>query len=334
MAAACSRPSGPQLTHGKGRRALIGKGERALEDPSTPGARAPIYLSPSESVNLLPFLLAVQHGTVPPSIVRSNRSLANVVPSGACPEPTDTTYTGPAPISPGTRARLCTTLQQLYPGGTEALGGLPMSLALRGPASRVIPLPLTQSGTGEACAWWTVDVPPGQYAVTAKFDPGSATPSRATEYLPSAASGQLIVTGSNSNPLNTTPPSTPLRGGSPLALGSVEPPPAPVGQPAPNAITQLQTEAQGQAQAQSQSQAQAASQVQPGFMVQRRSQEQVATQRAQLGQTQLEPMLASRRHPPATIAVQLIAASLLVGLGIIVRRPAVAVARTRRRRRG
>ena len=59
---------------------------------------------------------------------------------------------------------------------------------------------------------------------------------------------------------------------------------------------------------------QATTQIQPGFMVQRRTQQQVATQTAQLGQTQqAESLLAVRRQPSLPqVMVGLIAGSLLL----------------------
>jgi hypothetical protein len=256
------------------------------------------------------------------------------IPNGFCPLPTTTTYTGTPRTSAGATVNLCATIEHVYPGGSLALVGMPATFTLAGPVSVTVPGIAHTLGDGTGCLPWTATIPPGTYSVTAAYDPAAAH--RAAQYLPSRGEGSLIVT-----PKPTLPrPSNALPGVAPFAaLGPPEPPAAlqqPIAQPVPNAASQLQAEvqAQAQAQAQSQGQAQAASQAQPGLMVQRRTQEQVATQTAPLGQTQSGPLLAVRHQPRSPAAgVELIVGSMLLALGFVARRPATAIARLRQRTR-
>jgi len=253
------------------------------------------------------------------------------VPDAACPLSTATTYSSPTPVvAQRSAAVLCATLQQLYPGGTINLPGMPISFSLVGPTSITVPVRATTLGNRStpqpSCVTWPADVPAGQYTVAANFDPTAAH--REAQYRGSDGTGTLVVLGR-----------TQAQVGSPRGFVPpvVQPAPPANGPPASDlssassgqseAVTQAQVQAQAQAQSQAQSQAgtQSVAQAQPGIMVQRERQAQVATAQEQLAQPgkQSQSLLAARRTP-----VPVVAAGLMMGFGLLARRPRRAMARS------
>lgn len=256
-----------------------------------------------------------------------------VIPSGACPLPTQTTYASPTASVPiGGVAQLCATLQQLYPCGTLGLPDLPVSFNLAGPVSIAVPGAATTTGTRfsttPGCLAWPAAVPPGRYTVSANFDPAAA--GRTAQYLPSSGQGTLTVTA-----LPTATTQGVIRDG--LGVPPLPPPGTPLvaapPQPVPYSEAALTEQTQAQAQGQAQAQAQSVAQTQPGMMVQQRTRQQVAAQTARRTSAQAQPLLATRRqHSPLAPAAELIAGALMLCLGLISRRPATARAEARARR--
>jgi hypothetical protein len=113
---------------------------------------------------------------------------------------------------------------------------------------------------------------------------------------------------------------------------ALNPPPGrPLSQPDTSSQAQASEEVQAQAQSNAQSQAASQSQLQPGVMVQRQRQQQVATQTSLLPQAERGPLATRLALQSRSATVQLVVAALLLGLGLAVRRPAVQLARWRRR---
>ena len=254
------------------------------------------------------------------------------IPNGFCPLPTTTTYTGATRALPGAVVDLCATITHIYPGGGIPLAQMPAHFALSGPQSIAVPGVAVTGGAGGGCVAWRADVPAGRYTISAAFDPAAAH--RAPQYLPSRGEGTLVV----------LPVVGPAVSGNAVDTGAAavavpppaEPPPAPQPGPGPQAqgAPGFQAQAEAQAQSQAQGQAQSVAQTQPGMMVQQRTREQVAAQTARRSSAQAEPLLATRRqHAPLAPAVELIAGALMLCLGVIARRPALARARRRRPRR-
>ena len=259
------------------------------------------------------------------------------IPQSGCPMPTATTYAASSTpgVVVGGAVQLCATLRQLYPGGSLNLRGLPVSFTLSGPASVTVPGWATTGGdrttSSPGCTSWSAAVPPGTYRVTAHFDPVAAQ--RTEQYLPSAATGTLVVAA----------PASPLLTG-PSTGALLQPPPPPnqpldesaagaPAQPAPYSQVQAAEQAEAQAQSQSQAQAQSVAQAQPGVMVQRRTRQQVAAQTVRQGPAQTETLLATRRRQsPPELAFEFAAGALLLLVGVIARRPAPSFAEVRRRR--
>lgn len=239
------------------------------------------------------------------------------IPDGYCPFPSrvsiaDQTVVAGAPVD------ACGVLRKANPSPGAELAHEPLSLAL-GIAG------VGQAMTdvdGRACITTRAPATPGAYPLRATFA-GSRS------YLPSQGVATLTVVAGPTGPTfaRASGVNLPPRAS---ALGSPLEPPAQPPQPAGDA--QLQLQAVPQAQTQAQAQSQSVTQVQPGVMVQQRTREQVATQTARHAAAQDNAMLATRRErSPVAPAVELIVGALMLCLGLLARRPALARARARRR---
>jgi hypothetical protein len=241
--------------------------------------------------------------------------VAYAIPDGVCPIPTRTTYLGSTPSAHGDQTQhFCAQLRRR--GTLGPIADRPMVFSIGGDRLGTG----TTDSAGIACIDERVSPAAGVRPVLARFLGD-------TQYLPSQDSGVFGV------PAVAALPPVVLGGlagqGPPTSAGSSSQT-APVSETAPQAELQSQAQANAQAQAQSQaqSQANAMSQVQPGMMVERRSQQQVARQVAGVVQGQGHSLQATRlRQSPA----QVILVGVLLGFGWLLRRPAASVALARRR---
>jgi hypothetical protein len=260
----------------------------------------------------------------------TNNLSAFAIPDAFCPWPTSTQYRGPFLVRSGTTIDMCAALQQRGQG--TPISGLPLDFQLDGRD-----VGQARTGTvapGATCKPTLVNLPPGTYSVQVSFAGDH-------EYYSSEDSQTLTV---------WAPTGALQQGALPLLSGLLLPPPPPLPpgnvpeiNPAPGAATQLSSapgaaqEAQLQqlTQAQSQGQAQASTQLQPGLMMQRQRQEQVATQTSHQGPTLVQPMLASRRlaSPSIVSVVEIATGTLMLGIALLRRRPALRIARIQGERR-
>jgi hypothetical protein len=242
-------------------------------------------------------------------------------PEAVCPFPTKLAYVPATVAKPGAPVDLCFTLSGNLDGRWDKLPGQPVTVMVSG--SSVGQAVTNQSG--QACVATTAPFSGGAVRVQGKFAGTNA-------WLPSSADGSFLVPATN--PVYTTigfgllPP--PSLGGLPAPQPGTAPQPnsAPGSEPAGSAS--VQTEAQAQAQSQSQAQAQSVAQVQPGVMVQRQKRTQVATQEQSVGaQTAYQSSALRRTKSSPVVAVAM--GLMMLGLGLVARRPRWALARRHRR---
>ncbi|MHB8718994.1 MAG: hypothetical protein ACYDAC_08910 [Candidatus Dormibacteria bacterium] len=235
----------------------------------------------------------------------------------ACPLPTALAASPPVVLSGGTPSpQVCATVSLVGPG--SPIASLPLQFTVDGQHVA----DALSSVAGHACAPAPPALAVGRHSVVVSWAGGS-------DYLPSAATTAITVL-----------PVVSLAALSPAARNAVAPEATPLRGSGLASLTQgpPQTGSEiEQAQAiQSQANSQTQLTVQPGMMVQRRQQEQVAAQRVGISNDiQAEQMLAVRHRgvPAVVVAAGQVGAGLLLGLALLVRQPMVRVARSRRRAR-
>ncbi len=233
-----------------------------------------------------------------------------------CPFPTRLTYNGPTIVKPGAPVELCFTLDAALAGQWQSLNGQPINVQIGGAdAGRVVTDP-----SGRACLASNAPVAPGSVSVQGQF-PGT------NAYLPSTAGGSLLVlpTGAGLTIPGLFLPETPAGPPPPEPASGPQPNPAPGNEPVPSSATQM--EAQMQAQSQAQSQTQSVAQAQPGLVVQRRRQEQVAVQQQQAAQAEYQAVGVRRATPAPLAAIAAGMMMFMLGVGWVARRPRWALAR-------
>jgi len=239
-------------------------------------------------------------------------------PGGKCPLPTFTTYLSPHSVPLSGITSFCASTVVHFLEGYKALpAGLPVTFTT---GTRPLGVGYTTGGPDVCTPPMPNPLPLGAFIVTASFAGTDA-------YLPSSGSG-LVVSGTGL-PVAAQNPALPagVPSGQAPPGGPAQPVPAPQASGAEQAQAQAQSDAQAQAQAQSQSQAQGVAQLQPGVMVQRQKQNQIATQRQGTGmQAELHASAIRRTTPAPLVAVAF--GALMLGFGWMARRPRWALARS------
>jgi len=243
------------------------------------------------------------------------------IPDSYCPFPTRLAYAGPSIASQSQQVQVCFDLTSVSAGQQRPLAKQPVRMTF----NQVGIGTATTDANGRACLPAITPSAGGAVQVGANFAGNNA-------YLPSTAAAILAIPPKPGHVIAgaVIPPSNP--GSVPIPQPGPQPNPFPGGEPAAN--LSAQAEAQAQAQSQAQAQAQSATQAQPGLMMQRQRQTQVAIQQQGTGpqvQTSLQASSLRRSRP---VAAQVVAAGLLMaGLAFGRRRPRWVAAKADRRRR-